>query len=807
MSSLLPVPRHLSALALAVLTLGGCRTAPEKAEAGLDGTVAGDVVDADGDGVPAGDDCDDGDAAVGPGAPELCDGLDNDCDGEVDEDATVAVFADLDGDGFGDPATERAACAPEPGEVAEGSDCDDSDPAVFPGAAEVCDGADQDCDGVADNGVTETFYADVDGDGFGDAAVEVAACTLGDGLAPVAGDCDDLDAAVHPEAAELCNEVDDDCDGTADEGVTTTWYQDVDGDGHGDPGATTEACTLPAGYAATAGDCDDGAAAVNPGATELCNGLDDDCDGATDEEDAADAPTWYSDLDMDGYGDPASSTVSCALPPGMSDNAGDCDDGDAAVNPGATEVCNGVDDDCDGLADDADSSLDLATATTWHGDGDGDGFGDPARTATQCTAPSAHVADGTDCDDGDAAVSPAAAEVCNAVDDDCDGWVDDDDPGVDLSTGTTFYTDSDGDGYGDASATVAACAAPSGAVADATDCDDGAAAVNPGATELCNGLDDDCDGRTDDDDPGVDLTSGITVYADDDGDGYGDPGASERRCAVDASTVSDATDCDDGDAATFPGAPEPCSAGVDRDCDGTVPDTCTSCQEVLDDGASVGDGLYTIDPDGPGGTSPVETWCDMSTDGGGWTLVQRTVWDWSDSAQLQSSQSAWYGSTLGDPASGNAFRLAGRHWSALNADQDHMLLHVPRDAATGADCAELVYIGTGGQYTITSSSTSLSAITASVTFANTTTMSHTDSGPSAACVNGYDAVNWFYTNCCTTCPTFQGSYWSDEAHPMASYISSTPDEYGNVDADVCASGAAVSSYGYEGVNTMEYYLR
>ncbi len=270
------------------LALGGplgCRTVPKVDEAG-DGLVDETATDADGDGVAGADDCDDSDPAVGPGAEERCNGIDDDCDGEVDEGVLAAFLVDADGDGFGDPdAALVQACAPPEGHVAADlpGDCDDADPAVFPAAPEACDGVDNDCDGEVDNGVMDEFFVDADGDGHGDPAAPVAACAPAAGIVADDGDCDDADPAVHPGAAEVCNERDDDCDGTADNGVTTTFFVDTDGDGWGQTGATTEACAVPEGYAARPGDCDDGAAAVSPDASERCNGIDDDCDGDLDE--------------------------------------------------------------------------------------------------------------------------------------------------------------------------------------------------------------------------------------------------------------------------------------------------------------------------------------------------------------------------------------------------------------------------------------------------------------------------------------------------------------------------------------------
>ena len=100
--------------------------------------------------------------------------------------------------------------------------------------------------------------------------------------------------------------MDNDCDGTIDVGAidATTWYEDGDGDGYGDPSSTTEACDQPDGYVANDDDCDDDDGAINPDADEVCDNEDNDCDGTVDEDDAVDATTWYEDGDGDGYGDP-----------------------------------------------------------------------------------------------------------------------------------------------------------------------------------------------------------------------------------------------------------------------------------------------------------------------------------------------------------------------------------------------------------------------------------------------------------------------------------------------------------------------
>ena len=374
-------------------------------------------------------DCDDTDAAVHPGADEVCDGIDNDCDGTVDGPDSIDAttwYTDGDADGFGDDDLSQIECDQPSGTVDVGGDCDDNDATAYPGATELCDGADNDCDGTVDNDITFTdYWPDADGDGYGDVdGTLVNDCLEVSGYVANDSDCDDADAAVNPDATEMCDTIDNDCDGDVDEADAAdaaTWYLDADGDGYGDHPTSQVSCVEPTGYVAPGDDCDARAAAVNPAATEMCDGIDNDCDGDVDEADAADAGTWYADADGDGYGDDNTSTVACDQPSGYIAAGGDCDDGDAAVNPGATEMCDTIDNDCDGDVDEADA----ADATTWYADADGDGYGDAAAPTTSCDQPTGMVLDATDCDDTNPDANPGATEICvNGVDEDCDGVAD-----------------------------------------------------------------------------------------------------------------------------------------------------------------------------------------------------------------------------------------------------------------------------------------------------------------------------------------------------------------------------------------------
>ena len=305
--------------------------------------------DADGDGLDGSIDCDDLDPTVGAGTPEVCNGLDDDCDGEVDEEGGSDWYADMDEDGYGDgPATSY--CTPPAGWVAVDGDCDDANPDANPGAIEECDGVDDNCDGQIDEGLASARYIDGDGDGFGDDATAFFSCTADAGTVELPGDCDDSDSAVNPSATEVCDGVDQDCDGSIDEGLLLEFYADLDGDGFGS-GDPVPACSAPANHVADAGDCDDSDSAVNPSAAEVCDpdGIDEDCDGLSGDEDpdVIGLVDGFADLDGDGYGDPDNPVQVCAEQLLIAST--DCDDSDPSIHPGATELGDdGIDQDCDG---------------------------------------------------------------------------------------------------------------------------------------------------------------------------------------------------------------------------------------------------------------------------------------------------------------------------------------------------------------------------------------------------------------------------------------------------------------------------
>lgn len=301
--------------------------------------------DTDGDGVAFLQDCDDTDPVVFPGNTETCDHNDNDCDGTVDEDPSdePTWYVDCDGDGVGDPSSAVVACfAPSAppacgaiwttaGALLSVDDCDDTDGAMFPGAAETCAPGDQDCDGDDDRDAVDAFsyYLDDDGDGYGSEAVSSCSNGAPPGMTVDPDDCDDGTASVHPGATDPCgDEVDQDCNGSDGSDLSIRlWYPDTDGDTYGDvAGPARAACRAEPGMSEDASDCDDLDPSVHPGAVETCNAVDDDCDTTIDE---LEPMTWYADEDGDGIG-AASGGVVAACPPAGSwvGVVGDCDDQD-----------------------------------------------------------------------------------------------------------------------------------------------------------------------------------------------------------------------------------------------------------------------------------------------------------------------------------------------------------------------------------------------------------------------------------------------------------------------------------------------
>lgn len=383
--------------------------------------------------------------------------------------------------------------------AAGGSDCNDEDASVYTGAADSCDGVDSDCDGTVEQ----------DGDGDGSLSCE---------------DCDDADSSVYPGAAEACDGFDNDCDGSPDS-------SEVDSDGDGQM-----ACA----------ECNDSDVTVYVGASELCDGQDNDCDGNL----------WSDEADADG-----DDYVVCAEDAGGWDGAstptgfGDCDDGNASRNPGASEVVyDGLDNDCDSSTPDDDL--------------DGDGY----------------LSD-TDCNDADPDINPGEAEICNGADENCDGSVDEGYPDADGNGIIDCQeTDDDGDGYAEFEG----------------DCNDGDENINPGEAETCNFIDDNCDGQIDE---GLDTDAdGYTDCAGDcvEGDAGTYPGAPEvcdeqdNNCNgqtdegfdVDGDGyASCAGDCDDEVASVYPGAEEVCGDTVDQDCDGED----LECPDTGDTGIDTGD--------------------------------------------------------------------------------------------------------------------------------------------------------------------------------------------------------------------------
>ncbi|MBL7954756.1 MAG: S8 family serine peptidase, partial [Flavobacteriales bacterium] len=465
-------------------------------------------------------DCDDTNNAIFPGGTEVCDGLDNDCDGDVDED--FLWYTDADGDGFGDDATAQPACSPIPGAVQIGGDCDDADPTRNSTVTLLVVAADGFSEGIAHYVATSGSVV-VEGDlqltfdneagaslGFADLCMPNGCFTLAvqEVDVPLAQNCfaqngpngapepfllsDVYFGNAGPLLQEVCDGLDNDCDGAVDEDFL--WYVDADTDGFGVNGTGLVSCTPLAGRSQVAGDCDDTNITVFPGAQEICDGLNNDCDGNTDED-----FIWYADFDGDGFGDDATQQISCTPVPGAVQVGGDCDDNNGQLHtPGQTCddgnpntevdvvsndcICMGyVSGNCPpGEVEDCNGNC---APVEWIGDGfcdDGAFEHNGVAIFFNCAE---FGSDGGDCQN-------CVAEVCDGLDNDCDGQVDEN---------FMLYVDADGDGWGDANdpGAIICEPPPTGFSSETGDCDDTNAAIFPGAAEVCDGVDNNCDGFVD----------------------------------------------------------------------------------------------------------------------------------------------------------------------------------------------------------------------------------------------------------------------------------------------------------------------
>jgi hypothetical protein len=322
-----------------------CRIAFNTDQADQDGDGKGDACedDLDGDGDPDNSDCAPADPLIQHGAVEECDGIDNDCDSVTDEPGAqgcAPYYYDEDQDQYGLLLNVKCLCAPDaPWNATQVGDCDDLAPAVHPNAIEECNGVDDNCNSLTDEG-----FADFDNDGVRD-CVDPDDDNDGD---PDLTDCQPLVAAIHHGAAEVCDGLDNNCVGGVDEGFLDTDSDgqadcaDEDDDGDGDPDTA---------------DCAKLDPSIYHGAPEPCDGIDNNCNVLVDEgEGGANCSTYYHDRDQDSYGDPNDTRCLCQPAPLIkytADQAGDCCDTDPNAHPGQTayftvarNLCGGYDYSC-----------------------------------------------------------------------------------------------------------------------------------------------------------------------------------------------------------------------------------------------------------------------------------------------------------------------------------------------------------------------------------------------------------------------------------------------------------------------------
>jgi hypothetical protein len=431
-----------------------------------------------------------GGASINPEAIEICDGIDNNCNDKIDDEDDLLSdeylwFADEDSDGEGAPNNYQLGCTQPDGWVQNSSDCNDENPLMFSASEEVCDNIDNDCNGEVDEELTLLFYLDLDNDGYGNPEQEVFLCSIEEGTSTDNSDCNDQNDEIRPDAEEICDTIDNDCDGAIDEEVTLLFYLDSDNDGYGNPEQEVFLCSIEEGTSTDNSDCDDLDYYIRPDAQEVCDNVDNDCDDMVDDDDSSlnisSTSSYYQDLDEDLFGDPNSVVQRCSRPSGYVSNFDDCDDTEGSINPIATEVCDGIDQNCNFIADEN-------VSISLYPDSDGDGFGSTEGMIEGCSLSDEYSDNEDDCNDNNAAINPAAEELCDQQDNDCNELVDDDVTGF-------IFSDNDNDGYGDPLATIDGCTAQAGEATNGDDCDDNDATLNPGSVDIPDdSIDQDCSG-------------------------------------------------------------------------------------------------------------------------------------------------------------------------------------------------------------------------------------------------------------------------------------------------------------------------
>jgi len=588
--------------------------------------------------------------------------------------AVTTWYQDSDGDGYGNLAVTLQNCGQPVGYVANSTDCNDASAAVNPGAVEVYNGIDDNCNNSIDEGFTPiNYYLDNDGDGVGGATFVVNVTSPGPNYTLTTGDCNDNNPNIFPGNTEICDNLDNDCDLLIDEGLTfVSYYQDLDGDSYGNASVMLSTCTPPFGYVLNSNDCQDNAATINPAAFDIPgNGIDEDCSGL-------DAPIVAAQLGLYEFtqasGCPVLANTVTTQPTNASfsiytNQGGTCTAAANVFNNNTWGTGSAVNlnnynefsvqaDSCFGLSltkltfthkvsnvntiptwhlrsnvdnyaadiasDSITSNIYLSdtvllgpafatlnqvtfrfyitgistTGATWRNDNvglwgfintvqpqtfyqdsDGDGFGNANNTLLSCTLPLGYTSNNTDCNDNDSLINPLTTWF---VDADLDGFgnpnsfvtsciqppgtsingLDCDDFNAQLNLVVMYYVDADTDGFGDDATGVEQCAQPANTVTIGGDCDDADFSVYPGAMELCDGIDNNCNSSIDE---GLPVT---TYYEDLDGDTYGSSVVITTCETLGNGFVLITGDCDDNNPNAYPGAMDVLDNGIDENCDG-----------------------------------------------------------------------------------------------------------------------------------------------------------------------------------------------------------------------------------------------